>query len=293
MSRRIRLANHVFEIELAPDIGGCVTAFRTLGPKAGPIFRDAPADLTDAVNASAFPLVPFCNRIRDGRFSFRGREVRLQPNMAGDPSPLHGQGWRGAWRVLTETERCVELGFSHTPGEWPWAYEARQRFQLNATGLTYTLTLHNTSSEPMPAGLGLHPYFPCDGDTVISTRVETVWTVDDKVLPVAQEPAVGRYDLHERRINGAGLDNGYGGWDGAADMRWPDRSLSVAMTSPGARFFQVYAPASGGVFVAEPVTHANAALNQPESEWPALGIVVLQPGGMMDLVARFDVSVGA
>ena len=46
---------------------------------------------------ASFPLVPFVNRIRGGRFTFRGREVRLAPNMAGDPSPLHGQGWLNPW----------------------------------------------------------------------------------------------------------------------------------------------------------------------------------------------------
>ena len=48
---------------------------------------------------ASFPLVPYVNRIRGGRFTFRGREVRLAPNMAGDPSPLHGQGWLSPWQV--------------------------------------------------------------------------------------------------------------------------------------------------------------------------------------------------
>jgi len=41
--------------------------------------------------------------------------------------------------------------------------------------------------------------------------------------------------------------------------------------------------------VAEPVTHANAALNAPESEWPELGMRVLQPGQEMGLDMRIEV----
>ena len=47
----------------------------------------------------------------------------------------------------------------------------------------------------------------------------------------------------------------------------PDLPFRIEMSSPDARFFQLYSPASGGLFVAEPVTHANAALNAPEAEW--------------------------
>jgi len=38
------------------------------------------------------------------------------------------------------------------------------------------------------------------------------------------------------------------------------------------------------------VTHANAALNAPEEQWPQLGMRVLQPGEGMRLVMRLDVS---
>ncbi|HYC66575.1 MAG TPA: hypothetical protein VEA98_00005, partial [Brevundimonas sp.] len=52
---------------------------------------------------------------------------------------------------------------------------------------------------------------------------------------------------------------------------------------------QLYSPAGGGIFVAEPVTHANAALNAPEAEWAELGMQVLEPGEEMRLDMRIDV----
>ncbi len=273
-------------------MGGAVTAFRHKGAdgRREPIFRDTPSGTADAVDASAFSLVPFCNRVRDGRFTFRDVEVSLTPNLVGDASPLHGQGWRAAWTATQIGATAAELSFTHAAGEWPWRYEARQTFELDAGGLVYGLALRNLSDTPMPAGLGLHPYFPCNTETVLDTVVESVWSVDSKVLPVAQEAPTGRYDLHERLIDGADLDNGYGGWGGEAVMLWPDRGLKLRMRSTGVRFFQVYAPKTGGVFVAEPVTHANAALNEPEAGWRDLGLKVLIPGEEMRLDVRLDVS---
>jgi aldose 1-epimerase len=61
------------------------------------------------------------------------------------------------------------------------------------------------------------------------------------------------------------------------------------MHSADADFFQLYSPASGGLYVAEPVSHANAALNEPEESWPALGLRVLHPGEEMRLATRWSV----
>jgi aldose 1-epimerase len=233
--------------------------------------------------------VPYVNRIRGGCFTFRGRVVRLAPNMAGDPSPLHGQGWLNPWQVEEAGDRSARLGYRHEPGEWPWAYDASQEFSVDEGGLSIRLTCRNASDEPMPCGLGVHPYFPCGPETRIDTRVECAWTVDKQVLPVAKVPAEGRYDLKNRLACGQDLDNGFGGWGGEARMADSDWPYELRLSSPEAKFFQLYSPPSGGIFVAEPVTHANCALNHPEREWPKLGMRVLEPGEAMSLDVRLEV----
>jgi aldose 1-epimerase len=160
---------------------------------------------------------------------------------------------------------------------------------LDGTGLSITLACRNISPDPMPCGLGQHPYFPCGPQTRLNTRVARVWTIDDKVLPVENVPAEGRYDLSDRLVCAQDLDNGFGGWSGEAQMRDPDWPYELRLSSSDAGFFQLYSPPEGGIFVAEPVTHANAALNAPESEWPQLGMRVLEPGGEMSLAMRLDV----
>jgi aldose 1-epimerase len=252
--------------------------------------RESHSPLENVLDAACFPLVPFVNRIRGGCFDFRGRTVRLTPNMAGDPSPLHGQGWLNAWQVEEAGSSAATLGYSHEPGEWPWAYEARQEFKLEANALHLRLACTNRSGEPMPCGLGFHPYFQCGAGTRIQTEVEVVWAVDENVLPVARMPAVGRYGIGDDPVCGRDLDNGYGGWSGRAILSDADWPFELDLSSPQARFFQLYSPEKGRIFVAEPVTHANAALNAPEEDWPALGMRVLEPGETMELAARIAVE---
>jgi aldose 1-epimerase len=277
-------------LRLVPARGGGIASFDCCAVSGGnqPIFRPLDAGDPAPTALASFPLVPFVNRVRDGTFVFRGRRVTLARNMHPDPSPLHGQGWLGAWDVCSSSSDGAELVYRHVAGEWPWAYEARQIFALDEQGLSLELICANRSDEPMPCGLGQHPFFPCTPATRLDTGVESVWTIDEHVLPVERVPALGRYDLRDRLVCAQGLDHGFGGWSGRAVITDPALPFRIEMSSPEARFFQLYSPASGGLFVAEPVTHANAALNEPEESWPELGLRVLEPGEAMSLTMRVD-----
>lgn len=278
------------ELELSPSTGGAISRFDFFGENgSAPVLRRCNSPLENVLEAASFPLVPFVNRVRGGRFTFRGREIRLSPNMAGDPSPLHGQGWLNPWEVVGAIDAEAELRFVHEPGEWPWRYEARQHFRLDEDGLSLRLACGNLSDEPMPCGLGQHPYFHCGPGSRIDTRVSHAWTIDEQVLPVEKVPATGRFDLSDRAVCEQDLDHGFGGWSGTARLSDHDWPFEVEISSPAARFFQLYSPREGGIFVAEPVTHANAAMNAPEAEWDELGLRVLEPGESMALEMRIDV----
>jgi aldose 1-epimerase len=278
-------------LRLAPGTGGGIASFECCAVSGEniAIFRSWNPGAESPTSLASFPLVPFVNRVRGGAFSFRGRRVTLAQNMPPDPSPLHGQGWLHPWQVERLDAGHAELVYRHSAGEWPWDYEARQTFDLDEGGLTLVLACINRSDEPMPCGLGQHPYFLCTAQTRLDTGVETVWTIDRHVLPVEQVPAVGRFDLRDRPVCGQDLDHGFGGWSGRAVISDPGLPFRIAMSSPDANFFQLYSPASGGLFVAEPVTHANAAMNAPEEEWAELGMRVLGPGETMSLTMRVEV----
>src|SRR5687768_6331325 len=231
------------EAVIAPQVGGCLAAldFLESGRRIS-VLRGAPRVPARVLDSASFPLVPYVNRIRDGAFRFRGREIALVPNMPPDPSPLHGQGWLAEWRVTERSETAADLRFRHAAGEWPWAYEAVQHVALDPAGLEVELGCTNLSHEPMPCGLGQHPYFPCTGDTRLDTDVRWAWTIDDAVLPVERVPAEGRYDLRDRPICGQDLDNGFGGWSQRARIVSRELPFAVEISSPDAGYFQVYSP---------------------------------------------------
>jgi aldose 1-epimerase len=203
----VRLAVGELTVELAPAVGGVVRSFRAGGR---PVFREGPPGITDANDGGCYPLVPFSNRVRDGRFSFRGREVRLSPTCPAK-HPLHGQGWRGEWRIEAAEERRAVLVLITAPGEWPWALAGPADLRAGRGRADDGLSCRNDGDAPMPCGLGFHPYSRRTrrrSSHGLDTVVAEVWTIDAEVMPVERVAATGRYDLRERRIEGVDLDNG-------------------------------------------------------------------------------------
>jgi aldose 1-epimerase len=288
MTELVNLSRGALTLTLSPACGGSIVRLVYCSEDGSeiPCLRVVAGAPGNPLDSASFPLVPFVNRVRGGRFSFRGREVTLPQNLPGDPSPIHGQGWNGPWELVRRDEAQAELVFDHPAGEWPWAYRARQCLRLEDDALIAELGCTNVSDLPMPCGLGHHPYFNCSDATRIDAAVDCCWTIDDQVLPVEKVPARGRFDLRRRRICGQDLDHGFGGWDGSARIDDPALPFLLELACDEAEFLHIYSPANGGFFAAEPVSHANAALNAPEAEWAALGLRVLEPGETMAIEMR-------
>jgi aldose 1-epimerase len=283
MEEAIReLRNDGAVVQVAPGAGGAVTRYTLLhGSESVDLLRPA---LPDAVakkiptDASCFPLVPFSNRIRDGRFTFNGRDIRLAPNFPPEPHAIHGHGWQTDWDVLEETKDRLTIGYRHQPDAWPFPYSARQTFRLSGDELQVTVAVSNEGDEPMPAGFGLHPYFVRTPRTRITAGVEAVWLSDDNSMPTELVPLPDDRRL-DRGIdpNDVSLDDNFTGWDGTALIEWSDRGIGVRLTAEGPfGFVQVFTPAGEKFACVEPVTNMTDAFNQAHTRTDT-GTLVLEP----------------
>jgi aldose 1-epimerase len=181
MADRVRLRGGDLELELCPRTGGVVTAFRGRGHD---LMRPAPAGaLANPGEASSFPLVPFSNRIADARFAFGGRSYAMPANFPPEPHAIHGQGWQLPWRVEARSAARVILSLSHAVADTPFDYSARQSFTLGDDGLVVTIAVTNTGATPMPAGIGLHPYFPRTEGVTLQADLDHVWLPDEAKIP--------------------------------------------------------------------------------------------------------------
>ena len=133
-------------VEAVVDLasGGRLASFRIGGHE---LLRTAG---DGALSWGCYPMAPYAGRVRDARFTFKGRQRRLPARLP--PDALHGTVLDRSWRRLDERTIETELG-----PDWPFAGSVVQRFDLAADHLTCRLELH--ADVRMPASIGWHPWF--------------------------------------------------------------------------------------------------------------------------------------
>jgi aldose 1-epimerase len=266
-----------WQVGLLPELGGAIAYLTRDGSD---VLRRAPDGVDDPLAAGCFPLVPYANRIAHGRFSFGGEAYRLPLNFGDHPHSLHGIGWQAPWTMSMAGEAEAVMELRHAGGGgWPWPFRAEQRFTLDDDGLTIGLLLANESDRAMPAGLGLHPYFPRDASTRLTMATQRMWEGDETMIPTRPVAA----DTSGDWSAGGGfpdrlIDNSFDGWTGRARIDGVDGVTRISAI--GARAVHLYAPPGGNFLCVEPVSHLPDALNQ------GFAIDTLDPGETLTLTMR-------
>ena len=117
---------------------------------------DAGKSGLQATDMGCFPLVPFSNRIADGRFCWANQSYQLPLNAPPEPHAHHGIGWQSPWEV-TETagHKTVLLLESYDLDKWPWPFRVQQEIELGPDRLAIDLTLTTLGSGHMHGGFGI------------------------------------------------------------------------------------------------------------------------------------------
>jgi len=283
-------------VGIAPSIGGSIAHYHWIdGAHRHDWLRPAaPADLLagTAGRLACFPLVPFSNRLRDGRFAFGGHAIALPLNQPPQPHALHGHGWQAAWSVVERDADRITLEYDHRAGAWPFPYRARQEFLLTGDELRLSLSLENRGRETMPAGLGFHPYFPRTPGCRLSARVDAMWATDAEVMPTAlvdADPRLG--DPRGLPVADVMLDNAFTGWRRQAAITWPERGARLLLDAGAPLgFLVVYSPAGADFFCAEPVSHCTDAFNLGAQGRADTGMLTLEAGASVSAIVRLRPS---
>jgi aldose 1-epimerase len=169
-----------------------------------------------AVGGRGQLLIPWPNRIEDGRYTFDGREHQLPLSEPKLHNASHGLTRWGPWTLEERTEHSVSLvhRLLAQPG-YPWTVDLHTLYDLSADGLTVTVTATNLSSSRAPYAHGAHPYLTVGDDGVdgweLTVPAATRLTVDEQQIPVGRED-VGdtAYDFRVARpIRGLKLDTAF------------------------------------------------------------------------------------
>ncbi len=287
----LMLAADVQRLRLLPELGGSVASWewKTVNGWT-PVFRPWDGESADRYSFACFPLVPWSNRISGGGFAQDGIFHAVRANRLDEHYPIHGDGWLQAWKIAEQDDRHVRLELrSNRFDADPYVYEASESFVLHPDGLGIELSVTHRGERPLPYGLGLHPYFPCNPKTRLQFKADGVWLSGKDPIPIehsSEFPPTWDYN-QAAPLDGPLIDNCYTGWDGRAVIEYPDRGFSLTMTMvENSGYTLLYRAPGMPFFCLEPITHPINAFHMHGRP----GLVHLSRGESLRLRARFTVA---
>lgn len=185
-------------------------------------------------------LVPWPNRVGDGRYAYGGHEHQLALTEPDRGNALHGLVCWSPWQLIDRTASSLRLGVRVWPQQgWPHTLDVEVGYELTPAGLRWTIEGRNVGDAPAPWGSSVHPYLVAGPGRVDDWEFELdaaqVLTVDDKRLLPAGLVDVSDTDLDFRRrrsLRGVAVDHAYTGLpavDHASARVWAADGTGVAM----------------------------------------------------------------
>lgn len=234
-------------------------------------------------------LVPWPNRIRDGRYSFEGVEHQLALTEPEAGNAIHGLGRWERWTQVHQTPSEVSLLLDVVPQKgYPFPLRVQITYTIDEQrGLTVSLAARNTGTTRAPFGAGSHPYLSTRGhridDVTLQLPARETLVADERGVPIGSRQLEGKEDLRGgRKLGGQRFDDGFTGLETS-----DGRGVAELGTSSGGaqlwfdetfRFLQVFTLDSLGggppAVAIEPMTCAPDAFNS------GAGLIVLEPDGV-------------
>ena len=188
------------------EVGGGIREYR-VGDR--PVLDPYPVDaMCDGAHGA--PLLPWPNRLADGRYRFDGAEYQVALTEPEKHNAIHGFLYWRTWQVLHQTRTRVAMGIRLFPMQgYPFHLDVEVDYALGEEGLRVATTATNAGIGPCPYGAGQHPYLsPGSGlidDCTLQLEAATrIVTDKERQLPTGTEPVEGTsYDFRDSRLLGA------------------------------------------------------------------------------------------
>ena len=285
------IENDFWQVGILPQTGAS-TAFGRIKQNGQwvDVFRPtAPADYDNSSNCASFLLVPWSNRIRDGRFDFDGKTYQLETRI--DGTAIHGVARNLPWTVDSVDQTHIQLTFdsaNYDALNFPFAFRSTAVFRVQENKFLMELSLKNTDNRPFPAGIGHHPYFvrtingdETDDEVQVEIPCDRMFELTDKMADAAPVPITDRLDFRQAKSLGSDeIDNILTGKDNNQPIRliYADNGFELHLHSGDIfKHIILYAPDGKPFYAVEPVSNTNDGFNLFAKGINGSGVFVLNP----------------
>lgn len=226
-------------------------------------------------------LGPWPNRLRDGKYTFDGKEYQTPINEVELNNALHGLMCATPYTLVRRSTNEITLkGMLYPQIGWDWVLSLEVSYQLSDEGLQVSFLATNEGSTDLPFGYGVHPYLGFDNvdDVTITAPFTKRCAVDDRLLPTGIVDVDGVHSRHVPvTIGDTFLDDAYTGADPAGwtvTMATAERTVELWADSQ-LPWFQIHTRPGRKALAVEPMTCGPDAFNEGPTHD---GLIRLAPG---------------
>lgn len=220
-------------------------------------------------------LFPFANRIKDGSYSFNGKNYQFEINQKEENNALHGLVYNKNFCIIdTETNKdwatiTLEYNEKNKSIGFPFTYSIQLKYVFTKDNLSLIVSVKNTDSEAFPYTIGWHPYFLSDnlqksalnfdsnqkliiGERNITTGIETIKIPEN-------------LEIKDKQLDDCWLLN-----SNNIEFNTPKYQLIIDSSEKN-NFLQAYTPNKLNTIAIEPTTGVSDSFNNK------IGLEILNP----------------
>jgi aldose 1-epimerase len=235
-------------------------------------------------------LFPFPNRVKDGKYTFEGKEYSLEMNDLEAHNAIHGLVAFETFELISRTPSKIVAKYVYKGLNegYPFPFEIKVIYQLKESSLLFNVEVTNSGSGNMPYGFGWHPYFGFDGTAIGEMTLKAPkrrrMELNERYIPT------GEYEVEKAQIINLKnniLDNVFAiekeGSESEVTLRFKKKKLIVSQKTGKNKlnYMVLYIPPSRNCIAIEPQSCNTNAFNNDE------GLLILASGKKN----KFDISV--
>ena len=190
------------------------------------------------------PLIPWPNRLRDGRYEFHGEQHQVPLSEPDRHNAIHGLVRWSNWSVRQLQSHRVTVGHTlHPQPGYPFLLDISITYELSESGLRVEFLIGNEGEDVAPVGAGQHPYLLPPGgsldESVLQLPAETWLETDERQIPTGEASVADtEYDFRAgRKIGSIHLDTAFADLqrdaDGIFSLRLTDGERSIRVWLDG------------------------------------------------------------
>jgi len=275
---QVKSADQSAYFEIIPSIGGMLSQLNWSGDDLMKIpFANKFPLATNPYHPSAL-LSPWVNRVRNGNYSFEGRNYQLPINEENLGNAIHGLLARKPFSYQIEGSKAIiRYAYQAEEKAYPFPFETTLTYEFDANNVFHLqFEAKNTGDGNMPFACGWHPYFRLPAGELAdwTIRFDSIskFHSDSQMIPLREES----YDAsHGVNLGEETLDNVF-------RLKPMDKHLTVfengttkltlEQSSNDFPFLVVFAPENENCLAIEPMTANTDAFNTGD------GLRILAPG---------------